>query len=179
MTTYAGIGSRQTPPGVLAEMQDLAHAFALQGFTLRSGAADGADAAFEAGAHRGRGRSEIYLPWRGFNGHSSGLFGVTDAARKLAASVHPRWSSLSQGAQSLHARSCYQILGRHLDAPCAFVCCWTPDACEGWAGRTRETGGTATGIVLAERCRIPVFNLQAPRARERLSAWLDEFVRTN
>lgn len=176
MRAYAGIGSRQTPPEILALMVDLGHALALQGFTLRSGAADGADAAFEAGALRGRGHAEIYLPWRGFNGHTSNVFGVTDEARKLAASVHLRWSSLSHGAQSLHARNCYQILGMSLREPCAFVVCWTPDGCEGWAGRTRETGGTATGIVLAERCRIPVVNLRAEGSRERLSQLLDEFV---
>ncbi len=46
---YAGVGSRLTPMPILGLMRKLGFRLAELGYTLRSGAADGADAAFEAG----------------------------------------------------------------------------------------------------------------------------------
>lgn len=66
---YAGVGSRETPHEILALMTDVAKILGQHGWTLRSGGARGADTAFEDGA-KGFKR-EIYLPWRGFNGHLS------------------------------------------------------------------------------------------------------------
>ena len=68
---YAGIGSRQTPQAVLDTMERIGRSMARHGWTLRSGAADGTDAAFEAGAERERGPREIWLPWPGFNGRAA------------------------------------------------------------------------------------------------------------
>jgi hypothetical protein len=170
---YAGIGSRETPPEVQQEMEDLAAALATAGFTLRSGGADGADSAFERGAQRVQGKMEIFLPWQGFNNNPSPLSGVSPEALALAQTVHPRWDMLGQGPRKMHGRNCYQVLGRTLDLPAAAVICWTPDGCETEAKRTRNTGGTATGIVLGLRRGIPVFNLQAPGARARLNKFLE------
>lgn len=153
-------------------MCDIGHALALAGFTLRSGAAIGADTAFEQGALRGRGPTDIFLPWRGYNNHRSRLIQTTHQARRLAATLHPGWDKLQGGARAMHARNCHQVLGFNLDAPAAAVICWTPDGCEGLATRRPDTGGTATAIVLAERCGIPVFNLQRDDAHQRLLAWL-------
>lgn len=172
---YAGVGSRETPPDVLADMYALARALAPY-FTLRSGAADGADAAFEAGAVDARGNCDIYLPWRGFNGHASALHEVSAEALALAQTVHPRWESLGQGPKKLHARNGYQVLGQSLQDPVDFVVCWTADGCESKAERRSSTGGTATAIVLAEANGIPVFNLQRDNSRERLVNFLDQEV---
>lgn len=158
---YTGIGSRHTPAVILAEMRQLARELCADGWMLRSGRADGADWAFEEAALAARGATEIYLPWPGFGGRPGGIvFGNNAAAMEMAASVHPAWDRLSQGARKLHARNCAQILGRDLASPSAFVLAWTPDGCIDEASRTRNTGGTATAIVLASRHGIPVFNLQ-------------------
>ena len=50
--TYAGIGSRSTPPEVQAVMRTLANNLEYTGFTLRSGGAKGADSAFEHGVEK-------------------------------------------------------------------------------------------------------------------------------
>ena len=171
---YTGIGSRETPPEVIAIMVGFAGALAAAGWCLRSGGADGADDAFERGCALAGGTMDIYLPWKGFNGRTGPLHGVCDAARALAASVHPAWDRLGQGPQKLHARNTYQCLGRQLDAPSELVVCWTPDGCESRTERSRATGGTATGIVLAADRGIPVFNLQREGSRHRLNAWLQE-----
>lgn len=168
---YAGIGSRETPPEVVREMVMLAQALSAT-YVLRSGGADGADSAFEEGARLGQGAAEIYLPWRGFNGKNSDLAGVDRAALELAQTVHPAWERLSEGPRKLHARNCYQVLGRSLNIPVDFVVCWTADGCETEAQRRSTTGGTATAIVLAHRKGIPVFNLKNAQSKQRLQEML-------
>ena len=50
--TYAGIGSRRTPPEILRLMERMALILSGAGYTLNSGGAKGADSAFENGALR-------------------------------------------------------------------------------------------------------------------------------
>lgn len=156
MLAYAGIGSRQTPDGLMGVMRLIARTQARRGRTLRSGAAEGADSAFEAGCDAAHGKKEIYLPWDGFNARSAqepGVFVLIDSpeATAIASKAHPAWERLSQGARRLHVRNTYQVLGRQLNDPVAFVVCWTPDGKGG--------GGTGQAIRLAESHGIPVFDL--------------------
>lgn len=166
--TYAGIGSRKAPPDQLERMTRAAQRLASMGYTLRSGAAEGADKAFEAGA----GKKEIYLPWAGFNGSTSQFVSPTRDAMDVAAAVHPAWSRLSQAVQKLQARNSHQILGEDLRTPCDFVACWTPDGAENEQERSAATGGTGQAIALASRWGVPVFNFARHDAGERLHAFL-------
>lgn len=168
---YTGVGSRETPPDVLREMMRLADWFRLLGLTLRSGGAGGADTAFEMGA---LGQAHIYLPWRGFNGRQSGRKDTpSPAAFEMARTTHPNWARLSSGPRALHARNCHQVLGDNLDAPSHFLVCWSPDGCVDEARRTKQTGGTATAIILAARHAVPVFNLYRPEAAEAVAAFAE------
>lgn len=160
-TAYAGIGSRKAPIGILALMEILASRLAKQGHVLRSGAAHGADQAFERGCDAAGGRKEIFIPWDGFQGRKAtgrrdselyGTFaGVTQKALELAAEVHPNWAACSDAARKLHARNCFQILGRNLDVPVTDVVCWTPNG--------SGEGGTGQAIRLARHLGIPVWDL--------------------
>lgn len=165
---YAGIGSRKAPEDILALMRGYASRLPRGGYVLRSGAADGADSAFQAGCESVGAPAEIWLPWRGFNGmRDTGLY-PTDAHMQMAATVHPAWDRLTRGPRALHARNVGQILGADLATPVAFVVCWTPDGCESEETRSSTTGGTGTAIALASRHGIPVINLKNPDARPRL-----------
>lgn len=146
---YAGVGSRETPKHVLLEMRQLAVTLGDEGWTLRSGHAQGADKAFEDGLSPEHKR-EIYLPWRGFEGSTSSHYHQPPEAFNLAAEIHPAWERLSQGARKLHARNVLQIHSFTMNKPCKFVVCYTE---HGWL-----KGGTATAIRLAERAGIRVFN---------------------
>lgn len=147
---YTGVGSRQTPFEVRKLMTRIAFFLERRGYVLRSGGAVGADSAFEAGVSDSS-MKEVYLPWRGFNTKVSRYEGVDPKALEMAARFHPAWDDLSTGARELHARNCYQVLGRNLDAPSRFVVCWTK------AGRA--VGGTAQALRIAAHYGIPVFNL--------------------
>lgn len=174
---YTGVGARSTPPEILNLMRKLGKRLAELGHTLRSGAASGADTAFEEGCMAANGRAEIYVPWRTFQ-----LPGVIPAARilptpqefepafELIAAHHPAWTRLKDSVRRLHGRNAMECLGLRLDSPSNFGICWTPDGCTGAATRTAKTGGTATAIVLCEHLGIPMVNLANPGWQERLRA---------
>lgn len=171
--TYAGIGSRKTPPETIGRMVAAAERLARMGYTLRSGGADGADVAFERGADV---QKEIYLPWADFNSNPSGFYPPLPEAFDIAASLHPAWDRLSHAAKKLMARNSHQILGADLRSPSRFVICWTPCGAECESDRTSATGGTGQAITLASRHGIAVFNLAKPDAGERLLAFLKSKV---
>ena len=162
---YAGIGSRKTPPEILALMRRIAASLQQRGWLLRSGGADGADSAFEQGAGLSK---EVFLPWKAFNNNPSLLFTPSSEAMSLAGDLHPGWRHLSPPARKLMARNCHQILGQALTTPAMVVIAWTPDGCESHATRSRVTGGTGQAISLASLRGIPVVNLKNEDAMPRL-----------
>ena len=131
-------------------MQNIAFYLAQEKWILRSGRAIGADSAFEAGCDAAHGLKEIFV-----------ANDANQEAMRMAAEVHPMWFKLSPYAQKLHARNCFQILGRDLRTPCAFVLCWTPDGADGTKIKTSyDTGGTGQAIRLGARHNIPIINMR-------------------
>lgn len=148
---YTGIGSRETPERILNIMKSLALSLAEDGFILRSGGADGADSAFEAGCDMRNGKKEIYLPWKGFNNRDSQLHTVTSDALRMASLTHPYWDKLSKGGKLLHARNCYQVLGSDLNTKSAFVV--------GYTAGGKGKGGTGQAFRVARANGIPYYDL--------------------
>lgn len=161
MPTYAGIGSRETPPPVLKQMKELSAALAAAGWLLRTGNADGADKAFLEGSG---GKAELWLPWEGYN-NPDGLLPAYEPRPEHfleAQRVHPKWDYLTPASKALHARNVGIIRGGPHGPEVRFVVCWTPDA--------KVTGGTGLGIRLALARGIPVFNLARRGALKALKA---------
>lgn len=151
MKYYAGIGSRETPQYVLNIFEyNISTSLCKRGYTLRSGAAPGADSAFERGCDSLKGNKEIWLPWRGFENNDSNLIVHKQEAFELAEVYHDRWKSLSQGAQKLHARNMHQVLGADLTTPVKFVVCYTKGG--------KRSGGTGQALRLAQDRNIPIFD---------------------
>lgn len=175
---YTGIGSRKTPADVLELMKDIGEFMAVRGHTLRSGGADGADKAFEEGAHRVPGaKVEIYLPWNGFNGYwlnqaNLSMLAVLEHTQDIEqlcrdtlamqfdslgeVEMDPEeehWNRLSRAARKLHMRNMLQIEGngRFSHEISQAVICWTP--------KGQWTGGTASALKLAWRYNIKIQNL--------------------
>ena len=145
---YTGIGSRETPPDMIALIKKIAAYLRSRGYVLRSGGAPGADSAFESEAGDAK---QIFIPWGRFNGSKSYLYPPDEKAFEIAAGIHPAWDRCSDAAKKLHARNVHQILGANLNDPSEFVVCWTEN------GECK--GGTATAMRLAVKCGIPVYNL--------------------
>lgn len=162
MKYYAGVGSRSVPDDVSDLLSAIAVVMARQGYTLRSGAAQGADTAFEKGADAVRGSKEIYLPWNNFNDRHAGerwvQIGVCDKSLRIAKNMHPNWDALREGGRKLMARNTYQILGSDLESPVDLVICWTP--------KGKGGGGTGQAIRLARALKIPIHDLGKPEVYE-------------
>lgn len=156
MKYFTGVGSRQTPNNILEKMVKITTSLQDE-YCLRSGAAPGADTAFEFGCTNGN--KEIYLPWKGFNGNYSKLYTITDEATEIASEFHPAWNRLNQAAKKLMARNVYQVLGYNLNSPSEFLLAWTQDGCESQKTRTIKTGGTGLAIAIASYNNIPVINM--------------------
>lgn len=165
---YTGVGSREerADPKAMALATQIAIRLYDAGFTLRSGAADGMDAAFEAGSKR----NEIYLPKEGFNGHRTGIVLANMPnrydAEKIAAKVHPVFSRLRGFPRNAHTRNVYQVLGGDLQSPSQFLVCWTPNGEYRPEHCNKNTGGTATAIKLACMYGVPVFNLAVEKHKQ-------------
>lgn len=172
---YAGIGSRETPFEIQAQMTVIATLLSEYGWLLRTGGAEGADSAFIAGCND---RADIYLPWEGFNGRRTIIqpphfrqsvlpadpdFGI------IASRHHPNWAACSPGAKLLHARNVPQVLGPRPRVQAMWskmVICWTKNAAGG--------GGTGQALRIARAAGIPIFDLADPTAAGRLQAFLEK-----
>jgi len=166
---YTGIGARLTPGPMidhleatpLSRLRRWGYWLGKLGMTLRSGAADGADHAFENGCDKANGKKEIYLPWECFNGSDSPLYNIPIEAFEVAGDIYgASWKHIKQSTKKFMARNMQQVMGFGLDEPSKFILCWTPDGCTTKETRSKETGGTGQAIAYANEMEIPVFNFK-------------------
>jgi hypothetical protein len=151
--TIAGIGSRETPKDILKEMKTIGEWCRINGVTIRSGHADGADWAFESGAQD---LCVAYIPWNGFNAHLVSdaevvLPEFTKELMELAEQFHPAWDKLTHGVKKLIARDGVQVLGSDLRTPSNMIVCWTKGG--------KAVGGTGQALRIAEANHIHVVNM--------------------
>lgn len=160
---YAGIGSRETGPSRLVQIEQISAALASKGWILRSGGAEGADSAFEKGAIQ----KEIFLPWRLFNNNPSELYGKDLnwwGALRLTHRFHPAPHHLSGAALKLMSRNAFQVLGAQLDNPVEFVLCAAGGAKFDDKGQMYDcAGGTGQAVRIAYHYKIPIYNLNIPK----------------
>ena len=167
---YAGVGSRETPPAVRAVMRACARALGGEGWTLRSGAARGADRAFEEGCDEVGGAKEIYVPWNGFGGRNGegpqrmvGERGVKVAEAKARAKLEAiaerywdpvkcPWRRLRSTTRQLMTRNVCQVLGEGGDTPAQAVLYWTP---------LPEEGGTTQALRIARGHGVACLRIEA------------------
>lgn len=170
--TYAGIGSRATPPDMLELIESIAGTLAREGWVLRTGGSPGADQAFYRGARAAHGQVELFLPWPSFeanawaDGDSEVRVSSTPSqdAYDLAARFHPAWDGVPSAARHLLARDGHQVLGRDLATPVRFAVCWTADG--SLDGSSARSGGTGQALRIAHQHCVRVVNLaRAERAQ--------------
>lgn len=154
---YAGIGSRSTPEEVLNIMEKIGMICAKKGYILRSGAAKGADQAFEKGCDKLGGKKEIYLPWKGFENSSSDLYyeNLPPKAEEIAFEFHPNLYKCSYGIIKMMARNSCQVLGKDCNTKSNFVVCYCECDANG-----NLIGGTSQALRIAMNRKIPIFNLK-------------------
>lgn len=168
---YAGIGSRDTPEVIQEYFHRMGAFLGSNGYVLRSGAAQGADKAFENGCEKVNGYKEIYLPWKSFEGSDSNLIVSNIKAYNIAERFHPYWQNLSVGARKLQSRNSHQVLGYDLETPSNFILCWTKDG--------KGSGGTGQAIRIANHYNIPVFDAGGYETIDEIKVQLKKFFIEN
>lgn len=159
------------PPHIVTSIERLGVELRNRGYILRSGRADGCDAAFEYVAGS---KAHLYVPWGSFgnnrelNGCPRVIVPKGDLLREalyMAAEIHPNWNACSEPARLLHARNCFQVLGDNLDNPSDLLICYAkPD-------KRSVKGGTRTAVELAKQFDIPIYNLFFPNEEEDLMSF--------
>jgi hypothetical protein len=164
--TYAGIGSRQTPPEVLKQMTEVAKQLESKGYTLNTGITfggkeEGADKAFSDGTTK----KNLFSPEKQ---------GSRAKEQTVATEIHPNPGALSQGALKLMARNTNQVFGDNLDTPVDFVLFYAKET-----KGIRPEGGTGQAVEMARRKGITAINLANANWREELNAALKGETTTN
>lgn len=153
--TYAGIGSRQTPPEVLKQMTNVAKELESKGYTLNTGVTfggnkEGADKAFDDGATK----KNLFSPENQ---------GARTKEQAIAKEIHPNPNALTAGALKLMARNTNQVFGNDLNTPVDFVLFYAKET-----KGIRPEGGTGQAVEMARLKGIPTINLANPNWRVEL-----------
>jgi len=195
---YTGVGSRSLPSSTLELIEKIAVVMARKGYTLRSGAADGADKAFQKGAcsvapHK----TEIWLPWRGFNNTAyvytpmaaANCFVITEREVVLAGEllietgIMSWWDNCKQSVHRLHGRNVHQVCGK----PVMQKFTRNPSKGSMWNYPNNPSllssvciyaaplteggdvkGGTRTAVEISKWYGVPTYNLLVDSEREKL-----------
>lgn len=165
---FAGIGSRRAPLEILELIRKLA-AELRHHAECHTGGALGCDKAFIDGTQMAGGFAELWLPWQYYNGYVTDYPEVEQRHIDFTKKYHPAWNKCSDAAKTMHARNSQIVLGNDLDDPVDFVICWTPGG--------KLEGGTAQALRIAIDYDIPVFNLGAGQAPEKVILELQTFLK--
>jgi hypothetical protein len=98
---YSGIGSRRISLFDCLLLKQVSTRLEKNGYTLRSGGAEGSDKAFESGVNREN--KVIFRPHH-----------ATYEAVQIAKLFHPAWDTLNEYVKKLMGRNCQIILGENL-----------------------------------------------------------------
>lgn len=188
---YAMIGSRSTSPETCKWLYELAIKLIKLGAVGYSGGAEGADTSLTKAVEDsikvpehipGYRMAKIFIGWYNFNSLKGGdLEGavidgskVTNVplAKKLARTLHPAFDKMKPGAQALHTRNCFQILGESLANPVDVVF-YSADNLD---HQGRPIGGTATAWKLATALGVPTFNVNTADGRDGANEWVNEYI---
>jgi hypothetical protein len=158
----ACIGSRTLTGYQLNICEKIGTWLALQGYTISTGNAEGADQAFAAGANRvDPTRVHLCLPWLSYEaekivtGNNIAYPPYPDWMWKEAQKHHPVWNRLSKGAKLLQVRNICIVHG------VAQVVAWPSSKIGG--------GGTGQGMRYARAISIPVIDLSKEEDLERVA----------
>lgn len=138
-------------------MRDFASRIAEEGYTLRSGGADGSDKAFQAGAEN----KEVFRS----NDAEDWAYDEVKTCLPTDRSNFDNWKPYVKG---LLARNMMQVLGRNGDQPVSFVLCYAPS----FEYTDSSAGGTGYAIRCAIKHKIPVINLYDEKNVERVKEYL-------
>lgn len=174
MKYWTGVGSRKVPESVIPIMKSIAHSMSEAGYTLRSGSAAGSDTIFQKAVDPTL--TQIWIPWKGFKKLCKGgnYILISEKSFKVARDFYlstgiiPWFDRMGQGAQRLHARNYFQVVGKEaLGEPRSEVCIYYAEM-----SGDEPKGGTRSSVLTARYFGIPCYNLGVASDRAELNDFL-------
>lgn len=165
---YGGVGSRETPTGIIKEFERISYELSQLGLIPSTGCADGADASFRRGCADAR----VYKCRDGFDGgidptRYDNYHKTYDIVKSVLGNSY--FENASKFAELAHRRNCYQILGDDLNSPVEFVLLWAkPDS-----SNKSVLGGTRMAYKLAKLHNIECFNFYFKDDIEKFNQYID------
>jgi len=175
MKYWTGVGSREVPPKFALYMQSIAIRMSNAGYTLRSGGAGGSDTIFQKEVDPDL--TQIWIPWKGFNKFckDGNHIVISDKSFNIAREFYldtgiiPWFDRMKQGAQKLHARNYFQVVGKEgLGEPKSEVCIYYAEM-----NGNEPKGGTRSAVMVARYFGIPCYNLGISSDLDKLDRYLD------
>ncbi len=170
----------EVPGETIILMEQISKLLHSKGFTFRfDGSAQ--DTAASIGYSTCKDRSEIYLPWKGFNKDVTGkLVRPSEKAYRIAAGINPRFNNIPPTVRAMVARVVHVIMGDECNTPVNLCIIYTADGAETKADlKAARTGNVPFTIYLCEALGIPVFNLKNATAKERIAEFLNTMIKEN
>lgn len=176
---FAGVGPRNTPSDVLAEMTAMGELFASLNWIGCSGFGQGADQAWlEKVPHK---QQEVWLPWGNYNRAQLDtdkekrfrILVPTEVMNSIASKHYAQnWNAASQGVRLLMMRNVAIMLGNHGNQPVDLVAYWQSEENE-----FSMFGGTNHGIRVAVEAGIPCFNIRKQKDVDAMSAFVEKLMK--
>lgn len=176
--TFTVVTHDEVPGEVIILIEQLAKLLNSKGFTYRydgNKQDKGAGIAYEAA----KSRSEIYLPWKGFNKDVTGkLNKPSEKAYGYAAGIHKGFNKIPAPVKAIVARNVHTVLGENCDTPINLLITYTSDGAEVNADvKYKTTGPIGFFINASEAVNTPVFNLKNSTAKERIVEFLNTMLK--
>lgn len=198
---YTGLGSEMAPKSILDTLSELGYLLAISGRTLRSGSYKGCSSAFESGVNKAFRDGlvgsrpitpkanigeyplrEIFLPYRGYEGHQDDAYYEYDHALKSRIVGFIKNSKLGERFDKVqnpylmkdYIVRVYQLLGIKLNQPSKFMVCWSPDGARTSKEVDFDSGHISISICLSEILNIQVFNLNNGLDNEKILEWMSK-----
>jgi hypothetical protein len=180
MKYYAAIGGDNAPIEILLLLSKLSNIFEQQGFCLRTSADTGVPQALIDGVSDKNNNTELFVvhentPLRSSAAKANYLvpketspdayFNINKSMGKPT--ITPHWEQLtSRQSRDRYTCAAFNLLGQNLKSPCLFLLIYKTEDDKQWTE-------VDTGIQIANRCQIPVFNLATANEHERLKQFTE------
>lgn len=167
---YTVSANQDIPDNISDILTSVVKRFSEADYTLRTGGNKGVDDLLESLSKR----TEIHLPWRGFNDKQSKFTFNTKNSFEIAKQFSPVYENMKDSVKAMLARNVRMMLGKDLKSPTMFLITWTADGAESASERTGKTGFAGHLIAMASAMRVPVYNLSKPNTLDRIQQYLSQ-----
>lgn len=167
------IGNQNPPQNVSDALQRILPALDGLKYTARVNGFEGIGEVMEQNYQR----TEVILPWKGFNDKESKFAFTTERAKGIAKLYHKSYDSMSNGIQAFLGTNVRCVIGHNLNGPVLFAIVWSSDGAETPSELSNDTGNLQHVLQMLFDLKVPVFNLGKPDAEQRILNYLG--VNTN